>query len=114
VSDVNGRKARGSYDRLAVGGIVALVDRAKVRSQVPRANRIKGHGRRAVKLQMKIASAAEAARDRCGSTLFRWPSLAVVVIVVGSVRRDVAGRRFEHGRGTRNTSSAKRSFVETW
>jgi hypothetical protein len=75
--------------------------------------RSEGHGRRAVQLQVKIASAANAARDRCSSAPFHWPSL-VVVFVVGSVRRVVAGRRFECGPGTRNTSSAKRSFVETW
>jgi hypothetical protein len=64
-------------------------------------------------LQVKIPSTAEAARDRCGSTPFRCPSLAVVVVVGLSIESSLVVV-FECGRGIRNTSSAKRSFVETW
>jgi hypothetical protein len=89
VSDVNGRRA--SWIR-PVGGRWHRGTGGWSDGPVSGTGRTEGHGCRAVKLQVKIASAAEAARDRCGSTPFRWPSLAVVV-VVGSVRRVVAGRR---------------------
>ena len=42
--------------------------------------RDEGQGRRAVRLPVNFASAADAARDRWSSPFFRWPSLAVVVV----------------------------------